>query len=303
MAVRTGRVVVRDRRTAPAHIPACSVEHDAPYPGLERAIATEGAALAHRRRERFLHCVTRSVGVPGHARRDANEDIEAAAVQRFELIEARSVASDHTSLMRTMSIFFSGRRPTVRRSLGDRGDRWPGCPAEPRSAYARPLSMRTHENRRYVKLEQIADGPGPRPVWFPNGGAAGYADPWPSPTSSSGSSSWRSCRVLIDGADATGTVRMLALLELVEPYELDPLELEALRNELEARGLELVEEPEPEEAPAAAAGSGRGRAGDDDRRAAAVPPRGRPAPAADGRAGGRAREGDRARRPTTRSSG
>ena len=130
MAVRTGRLVVLDRRTAPAHIPACSVEHDAPYPGLERAVATEGAALAHRRRERLLHCVTRSVGVAGHARRDASEDVEAAAVQRFELVQARSVASDHTSLMRTMSIFFSRCRPTVSGSLGGRSDRLPDPPAD-----------------------------------------------------------------------------------------------------------------------------------------------------------------------------
>src|SRR5512132_2979446 len=100
MAVRTGRLVVLDRRTAPAHIPTCSVEHDPPYPGLERAVAAEGASLAHRRRERLLHRVTRSFGVAGNARRDASEDVEAAAVQRFELVQARSMAPDHTSLMR-----------------------------------------------------------------------------------------------------------------------------------------------------------------------------------------------------------
>ncbi|HSL63542.1 MAG TPA: sigma-70 family RNA polymerase sigma factor [Gaiellaceae bacterium] len=57
-------------------------------------------------------------------------------------------------------------------------------------------------------------------------------------------------RGLIDGAESTGTLRLAQLLELVEPFELDALELDALRVELEARGLELVEEPEPEEAPA-----------------------------------------------------
>jgi RNA polymerase primary sigma factor len=54
---------------------------------------------------------------------------------------------------------------------------------------------------------------------------------------------------LIDGAEATGSIKMLQLLELVEPFELDPLELEALKVQIEARGLDLVEEAEPEEAP------------------------------------------------------
>jgi RNA polymerase primary sigma factor len=61
---------------------------------------------------------------------------------------------------------------------------------------------------------------------------------------------WEELQLLIDGAEPTGTVRMLQLLELVEPFELEPLELEALRDELEARGVDVVEEAEPEEAPA-----------------------------------------------------
>ena len=59
---------------------------------------------------------------------------------------------------------------------------------------------------------------------------------------------WEELQLLIDGAEPAGTVRMLQLLELVEPFELEPLELEALRDELEARGVDLVEEAEPEEA-------------------------------------------------------
>jgi len=55
--------------------------------------------------------------------------------------------------------------------------------------------------------------------------------------------------VLIDGAEPTGSIRMPQLLELVEPFELDPLELEALKVQIEARGIDLVEEIEPEEAP------------------------------------------------------
>ena len=60
---------------------------------------------------------------------------------------------------------------------------------------------------------------------------------------------WEELQLLIDGAEPSGSVRMLQLLELVEPFELEPLELEALRDELEARGVDLVEEPEPDEAP------------------------------------------------------
>ncbi len=63
---------------------------------------------------------------------------------------------------------------------------------------------------------------------------------------------WEELQILIDGAEPTGTVRMLHLLELVEPFELEPPELEALRDELEARGVDVVEEAEPEEAPAPA---------------------------------------------------
>ncbi|HSC92355.1 MAG TPA: sigma-70 family RNA polymerase sigma factor [Gaiellaceae bacterium] len=56
-------------------------------------------------------------------------------------------------------------------------------------------------------------------------------------------------RSLIDGAES---VRLTLLLEAIEPFELDPLELDSLRVELEARGLELLDDPEPEEAPAPA---------------------------------------------------
>jgi len=50
---------------------------------------------------------TCSFGVARHARRDACEDVEAAAVQRLQLVQARSAASDHTSLTCRMSDFFS----------------------------------------------------------------------------------------------------------------------------------------------------------------------------------------------------
>ena len=92
MAVRSGRLVVLDRWETAAHIRTSSVEHDAPYPGLERAVAAEGASLVHRCRKRVLHRVPCSLSISRHARRDACEDIEAAAVQRFELVQARSAA-------------------------------------------------------------------------------------------------------------------------------------------------------------------------------------------------------------------
>ena len=57
-------------------------------------------------------------------------------------------------------------------------------------------------------------------------------------------------RPLLESAEATGTIRRLELFELLEPHELAPLELEALERELEARGFELVDEPEEKKEPA-----------------------------------------------------
>jgi len=58
---------------------------------------------------------------------------------------------------------------------------------------------------------------------------------------------------LLDAAEQTGQLRQVELQELVEPLELDPLELEAVYQELDRRGIELVVEEaqaEPEkEAP------------------------------------------------------
>src|SRR5919197_350163 len=70
---------------------------------------------------------------------------------------------------------------------------------------------------------------------------------------------------LLENAETTGSVRQPELADLIEVHQLDALETDALYNEL-------------------------------DRRAAAVPARGRPPPAADGGPGGRAGEADRARR-------
>jgi RNA polymerase primary sigma factor len=53
--------------------------------------------------------------------------------------------------------------------------------------------------------------------------------------------------VLLDAAEQTGQLRQIELQELVEPLELDPLELEAVYQELDRRGIELVvEEPQAE---------------------------------------------------------
>jgi RNA polymerase primary sigma factor len=55
--------------------------------------------------------------------------------------------------------------------------------------------------------------------------------------------------VLLDAAEASGQLRRIELSDLLEPMELDPLEIEAVYAELDRRAIELVEEPEKEEAP------------------------------------------------------
>ncbi len=49
---------------------------------------------------------------------------------------------------------------------------------------------------------------------------------------------------LLDAAEANGSIRRVELLELLEPHDLAPLEVEALERELEANGFELLDEPE-----------------------------------------------------------
>jgi hypothetical protein len=65
-----------------------------------------GAALAHCGSEGVLHRVPCAIRVAYDARRDAREDVEAAAVQRLQLLQARSAASSHTSLTWRMRVFF-----------------------------------------------------------------------------------------------------------------------------------------------------------------------------------------------------
>src|SRR5581483_7757702 len=54
---------------------------------------------------------------------------------------------------------------------------------------------------------------------------------------------------LLEAAEANGQVRQVELNELLEPMELDALEIDAVYQELDRRGLELLLEPEKEEAP------------------------------------------------------
>jgi RNA polymerase primary sigma factor len=54
---------------------------------------------------------------------------------------------------------------------------------------------------------------------------------------------------LLETAEAAGQLRQAELLEVVEPLELKPLEVDALYSELDRRGIELVEESEKEAAP------------------------------------------------------
>jgi RNA polymerase primary sigma factor len=62
---------------------------------------------------------------------------------------------------------------------------------------------------------------------------------------------------LLEAAETSGQLRQQELSELLEPLELDPLEVEAVYTELDRRGIELVaedpEEREPEPEPVAAA--------------------------------------------------
>ena len=54
---------------------------------------------------------------------------------------------------------------------------------------------------------------------------------------------------LLEVAEAAGQLRQAELLEILEPLELDPLELESVHAELDRRGIELLVEPETEPEP------------------------------------------------------
>ena len=57
--------------------------------------------------------------------------------------------------------------------------------------------------------------------------------------------------VLFEAAEASGQLRQVDLVELLDPLELDLLELEAVYTELDRRAIELVIESEKEDAPQA----------------------------------------------------
>ena len=84
---------------------------------------------------------------------------------------------------------------------------------------------------------------------------------------------------------------------MLEPLNCDPLETDAVYRELESRSIDV--DPgrrrgrRADRSARAGAAAAADLVGDDDRRAAALPARGRPPSAADGRPGGRAREADR----------
>ncbi len=51
---------------------------------------------------------------------------------------------------------------------------------------------------------------------------------------------------LLETAEAHGQLRNAELLEILEPLELDPLEIDAVYQELDRRGIELLSDPQPE---------------------------------------------------------
>jgi len=56
-------------------------------------------------------------------------------------------------------------------------------------------------------------------------------------------------QALLETAEASGQVKQADLQEILEPLELEPLEVDALYMELDRRSIEIVEEPEKEQAP------------------------------------------------------
>jgi RNA polymerase primary sigma factor len=53
---------------------------------------------------------------------------------------------------------------------------------------------------------------------------------------------------LLEASESSGQLRQIELVEVLEPLELDPLETEAVYQELDRRGIELLVEPEQREA-------------------------------------------------------
>jgi RNA polymerase primary sigma factor len=58
-------------------------------------------------------------------------------------------------------------------------------------------------------------------------------------------------RLLLESAEAFGTIRLSELTEVIEPLDLDALELEAVHRELDARGIDLVDDERVQQPPPA----------------------------------------------------
>ena len=54
---------------------------------------------------------------------------------------------------------------------------------------------------------------------------------------------------LLEAAESSGQLRQMELQDVLEPLDLDPLEVDAVYIELDRRGIELVEEPKEEQPP------------------------------------------------------
>ncbi len=54
---------------------------------------------------------------------------------------------------------------------------------------------------------------------------------------------------LLDAAESSGQLRQMELAEIIESLELDPVEIEAIHQELDRRGIELLVEPQQEPKP------------------------------------------------------
>ena len=81
---------------------------------------------------------------------------------------------------------------------------------------------------------------------------------------------------LLEAAEQAGSLKAVELADVVETLELDALEQDALYHELDRRGIE-IRRGAPARGAGAHARAGLAAAGDDHRRATALPARGRPA--------------------------
>ena len=102
-------------------------------------------------------------------------------------------------------------------------------------------------------------------------------------------------RILMEQGEEMGCINMSAFTALVHELELDDEELNGLYEQIEGHGIELTDDCSLPEVQESVVREQRGRR-HDDRLAAALPQRGGPLSPVDGSGGGRAREGDRARR-------